>query len=248
MPKYKIGITEAGDAGLDLSWEPYVDNLDGVVLVTKNITPSFHDAALRNKEKAILHATITGYGNTQLEPQVPDPSKEMAALLKLVDDGFPKARGVVRIDPIIPTDRGLTRAKKIFDKALKAGFRRFRVSVIDMYPHVRERFLKAGLPLPYGPNGFSPNAEQLRAVDRMLEEIWYRAPQVQIESCAEPRLQAPIKCGCISSYDLELLGLDEPDADTTGPQRKNCMCYSGKTELLKHKAQCEHGCLYCYWR
>lgn len=51
MAKYKIGITEAGDAGLDLSWEPYVDNLDGVVLVTKNITPSFHDAALRNKEK-----------------------------------------------------------------------------------------------------------------------------------------------------------------------------------------------------
>ena len=47
MAKYKIGITEAGDAGLDLSWEPYVDNLDGVVLVTKNITPSFHDAALR---------------------------------------------------------------------------------------------------------------------------------------------------------------------------------------------------------
>ena len=89
-----------------------MDNLDGVVLVTKNITPSFHDAALRNKEKAILHATITGYGNTQLEPQVPDPSKEMAALLKLVDDGFPKARVVVRIDPIIPTDRGLTRAKK----------------------------------------------------------------------------------------------------------------------------------------
>lgn len=71
MAKYKIGITEAGDAGLDLSWEPYVDNLDGVVLVTKNITPSFHDAALRNREKAILHATITGYGNTKLEPQVP---------------------------------------------------------------------------------------------------------------------------------------------------------------------------------
>ena len=46
MAKYKIGITEAGDAGLDLSWEPYVDNLDGVVLVTKNITPSFHELAI----------------------------------------------------------------------------------------------------------------------------------------------------------------------------------------------------------
>ena len=33
---------------------------------------------------------------------MPDPSKEMAALVKLVDDGFPKGRVVVRIDPIIP--------------------------------------------------------------------------------------------------------------------------------------------------
>lgn len=154
----------------------------------------------------------------------------------------------MRIDPIIPTDRGLARAKKVFDKALKAGFRRFRVSVIDMYPHVRERFVKAGLVLPYGPNGFSPSTQQLEAVDKMLEEIWYRAPQIQIESCAEPGLKAPVKCGCISGYDLELLGLNEPDADADGLQRKNCMCYSGKTELLKHRTQCGHGCLYCYWR
>ena len=132
-----------------------------------------------------------------------------------------------------PSDRGLAQAKKIFDKALKAGFRRFRVSVIDMYPHVRERFLKAGLPLPYGPNGFSPSVEQLRAVDKMLEEIWYRAPQAQIESCAEPGLQVPIKCGCISSYDLELLGLDEPDADAAGPQRKK-MCIRDRSMHMLH--------------
>lgn len=117
-----------------------------------------------------------------------------------------------------------------------------------MYPHVRERFVKAGLVLPYGPNGFSPSTQQLEAVDKMLEEIWYRAPQIQIESCAEPGLKAPVKCGCISGYDLELLGLNEPDADADGLQRKNCMCYSGKTELLKHRTQCGHGCLYCYWR
>ena len=26
------------------------------------------------------------------------------------------------------------------------------------------------------------------------------------------------------------------------------MCYAGKTELLKHKTRCPHGCLYCYWK
>lgn len=29
MPKYKIGITEAGDAGLDLSWANKLDTVDG---------------------------------------------------------------------------------------------------------------------------------------------------------------------------------------------------------------------------
>lgn len=23
---------------------------------------------------------------------------------------------------------------------------------------------------------------------------------------------------------------------------------AGKTELLKHKTRCPHGCLYCYWK
>ena len=33
-----------------------------------------------------------------------------------------------------------------------------------------------------------------------------------------------------------------------GFQRKNCMCYSGKVELLNQKHPCDHQCLYCYWR
>ncbi len=59
----------------------------------------------------------------------------------------------------------------------------------------------------------------------------------------------PIACGCISDYDLNLLGFSE-DAESSGAgyQRKGCMCYAGKTELLKHKTRCPHGCLYCYWK
>lgn len=76
----KIGITEAGDAGLDLSWEPHLERVDGAILVTKNITPSLYDAALRNKDKVILHATMTGYGSSVLEPEVPALRKELARL------------------------------------------------------------------------------------------------------------------------------------------------------------------------
>lgn len=248
MAKYKIGITEAGDAGLDLSWEPKLDTVDGVVLVTKHITPSFYDAALRNQDKAILHATITGYGGTLVEPKVPLPKHQLANLVSLARAGFPWEHIVVRIDPIIPTPGGLDRARKVFEMALEKQFSRFRISVIDMYPHARDRFKRAGLPLPYGPKGFSPDMFQLAAVDALLSNIKSQAPHVRIESCAEPGLKVPIRCGCISSYDLQLLGLDPADVDSKGPQRQNCMCYSGKQELLSHKTQCGHGCLYCYWR
>lgn len=247
MAKYKIGITEAGDAGLNLTWEPKLDLVDGVVLVTKQITLSFHDAALRSKDKAILHATMTGYGSTPVEPNVPDLAFEFGSLVSLVKDGFPKERVVIRIDPIIPTAEGLGRAKQVFNLATDGGFARFRVSVVDMYPHARKRFQAAGLELPYGPN-FSPSPAQLRAVDGLLQEVLDSHPGVRIEACAEPGLKVPIHCGCISAYDLELLGLDPQDVDSAGPQRRNCMCYSGKQELLTNKTQCGHGCLYCYWR
>ena len=73
MPAYKIGITEAGDAGVDLSWVDKMGSVDGAVLITKCISPNFVDAAMKFKDKIIVHATITGYGGTILEPLVPYP-------------------------------------------------------------------------------------------------------------------------------------------------------------------------------
>lgn len=60
MAKYKIGITERGDAGLDLSWASKLDTVDGAVVITKCLSPACRDALLTNKEKLILHATQIG--------------------------------------------------------------------------------------------------------------------------------------------------------------------------------------------
>ena len=59
MAKYRIGITEAGDAGLDLSWVDKLNDVDGAVVITKQITDSFINAALTNQEKLIIHLTCT---------------------------------------------------------------------------------------------------------------------------------------------------------------------------------------------
>ena len=255
MAKYKIGITEAGDAGIDLSWAGKLSSVDGAILVTKNINSDFIKKVLEHRSKLIVHVTCTGYGGTVLEPHVPTPRLQRCAATDMVLRGFPRERVVIRVDPIIPTEKGLERALDTIEAFMKEGFNRFRISVIDMYPHARDRFKNAGLPLPYGETGFFPDKEQLADVDEMIREAreyWAsfgRDPaRLRIESCAEPGLRETIPCGCVSSFDLALLGLDASGVDSVGPQRPKCMCYSGKTELLAHKQRCPHGCLYCYWR
>ena len=54
MALYKIGVTEAGDAGVDLSWEEKLDDVDAAVLITKCVSPDFFDATLRHKDKLQL--------------------------------------------------------------------------------------------------------------------------------------------------------------------------------------------------
>lgn len=251
---YKIGITEAGDAGIDLSWVNKLNTVDGAVVITKDINDAFIEAVLQNKDKLIVHATCTGYGGTVLEPHVPTAQEQISAALRLVEGGFPKEQMVIRVDPIIPTGKGLDRALDVIEKSMDAGFNRYRISVLDMYPHVRERFREANLPLPYG-DRFSASREQMADVDEMLFEAvtyWTErgnlSSDIHIESCAEPTLKIPTAIGCISFYDLKLLGLSDPDYMVSGRQRTHCMCYAGKTELLRHKHPCSHGCLYCYWK
>lgn len=252
MSKYKIGITEQGDASIDLSWIEKLNSVDGAVIITKNISSQLAEAVLEYNYKIILHATITGYGGTILEPNVPQYKKALANVHSLLCSGFLMDHVVIRVDPIIPTEKGIKTAYRVFHDAIDMGFFRYRVSLIDMYPHVRERFYKAGLPLPYGPSGFFPIEDQVKAVDNMLEEVRLYADgknmELSIESCAEPGLTSTAPCGCISHRDLYLLGLDPQEDDHLGLQRSNCMCYSGKTELLKNKRKCPHGCLYCYWK
>lgn len=148
MALYKIGVTEAGDAGVDLSWEEKLDDVDAAVLITKCVSPDFFDATLRHKDKLIIHTTVTGYGHSILEPNVPTLYEEFTAIMELVKAGFPMSRIVVRVDPIIPTEKGLSVAYHTLISFMEMGFQRYRVSVIDMYPHARSRFKRLDCRFP----------------------------------------------------------------------------------------------------
>ena len=106
MAMYRIGVTESGDAAIDLSWVQKMGTVDGAVVITKQITHGFLDAVLDHQKKLIVHATLTGYGGSVLEPCVPTPDEQFEAVQALVDSGFPQEKIVIRVDPLIPTEKG----------------------------------------------------------------------------------------------------------------------------------------------
>lgn len=247
MDKPIIGVTERGDPSLDTSWVGKLPQVDGAIIISKNLTPWLRSTLVANQDKCILHASITGYGGTVVERNLPKWQDSLLYLRDLVEMGFPQSHIVVRVDPIIPTERGVSRARNVIIAACESGFKRFRVSVLDGYRHVRERFDRIGAPWPYG-SQMQASAEQMEQVDEMVREVQERFDRVVVEACAERKLKNARHWGCVSAYDLDILGLKCDEIDAVGYQRSGCMCYSGKRELLANKEQCPYRCLYCYWR
>ena len=247
----KIGITERGDAGINLSWVSKVNQVDGMVLITKNISEMFvlNVLDLHNKGyKMIIHCTCTGYGRTELEPCVPDYKTQLNSLKILIDRGFPAENCVLRIDPIFPSEKGLNRVKDVLNyfMSLNTGVTRIRVSIVDEYRHVKERYRQRGWTPLYGDN-FGPSASQVHAVACILQNYPYI-----FETCAEKGLtDYSDKCivqGCISNKDLEIMDIPVIEMPVNPQNRKGCMCLSCKTELFEKRQPCPHGCVYCFWK
>ena len=251
----KTGITERGDAAIDLTWANKLDNLDTATIITKNLSLKFRDTLLKahnDGHKLILHCTCTGFGGTIIEPHVPNYKTQLDNLKTLIDAGFPAKQCVLRIDPIFPTEKGLKRVCNVLNyfTSLNTNVTRIRISILDEYRHVKTRFANHGLPNVYPGSNFYASAEQFKTVADTLSQYNYI-----FETCAEPQLVAirPDKfkqIGCISKDDLNVLNIDTSSL-TSSENKQNrygCHCLSCKTELLTRRGQCPHGCLYCYWK
>ena len=234
-----IGITERGDAGLDFSWEKEYARLscDGVILITKHLSPQFIERA--KDYNSIVHATVTGWGGTSMEPNVPCFTKSMTQFNEAVSI-LGKERVVLRIDPIIPTPDGLARARTVYNFLTGAPTAptpkygtRVRISFMDNYPHVKARFKWAGL---------EPVSYNFHAPLIIRKEAARFFPGAEI--CGEPGMACT---GCTSERDLKILGI-ESAAIPMGRQRPECKCLAVKRELLSRRGQCASGCLYCYWK
>ena len=187
-----------------------------------------------------------------MEPNVPDYKQQLAQMKKLIESGFPASRMVLRIDPIFPTEKGVKRVSEMLNYYHSLGLPeneiRYRISIVDEYPHVRERYKKLGFTPMYG-GSFYPSDDQRNLVGNALSEYPY-----QFDTCAEDILAYKFPAtfrikGCISTEDLQIMGIKYDGTFPENPQGRNgCHCLACKTELLTPRKKCPHNCLYCFWK
>lgn len=238
----RIGICENTDPCFHLE---IFDNLyRGNIIVTKRLTDKMIEKLVENKGKCILHLTCTNLGD-KLEPFVPTLEQTYNKFKKLVGDGFPVEQVVLRIDPIIPTERGANTAFEVIRKFFPVSeIKRVRISFMDNYKHVIERFTEKGWEMPYQ-TFHAPLNIRLN----VLKEFQGMANQYgfDLEVCGEPGIPS---IPCLSQKDIDILGLtEEIKLEGKKEQRGSCGCPANKFQLYKGKPEhCKNGCLYCYWK
>lgn len=239
----KIGVTESGEISYNL--EAFDRLYKGNIIITKRLTDKVIEKLVEHQDKIILHLTVTGFGNSRIEPFVPKVEDTHKKLVKLLEAGFPVSHVVIRLDPIVPTERGMNTALNVIAAFGGLGIKRLRFSFLDNYKHVKTRFKKEGIPELYGGEFHAPLEERL-AHAKKIEEMAHDAGFESVEACGEPGIES---ISCLSQKDIDILGLtDEITLEGSAEQRTSCHCPANKSELLKVKPhQCENKCLYCYW-
>lgn len=260
----KVGITEAGDAGWDLSWYDKMmtsESLKGVVLITKALwRKEFQQKVLMliKSKPAIIHCGVTGWGGTNMEPGTKPADITLIALRGMIDNGFPASNIVLRVDPIIPSNEGIERACNVLRlaKQIVPEVTRFRISIYDDYHKAREEMIRRGYP-PIDSNTKWKNETERRPTsthaNAVASAILRQNPHTIFEVCAEPELANTYPSsfcwtGCISQKDMDIMNLPMPQTpNVNGQKRYGCQCLTVKTELLQSKKRCPNNCAYCYW-
>lgn len=221
-------------------------NKHGLLIVTKNISRCI---PIWNKAKdlsipTVIHVTITGLGQSTLEPLVPHWRTSCDDLVLFMSRIKNPSTVVLRIDPLIPSVTvDFSVMDTIVGSAFASGITRVRTSVIDYYPFVREKFKANGIPLKGA--GFQPDFQVKFELLSNLAEIVIGKYGMSLEACAEDiEITGMTKVGCANREEWKALGLNLPVGKS---KRWSCFCDTPKYDLLPKEAACGYNCLYCYW-
>ena len=200
-----------------------------------------------------IHCTITGLGGTKMEPHVPAPNLMVEESIKVIKRlKIPPEVITIRIDPIVPEYLELQEieASHILEAFSRIGVSHCRISIVDYYPHVRERLGKLGIEHPYG---FQTDRSTKTLIINQMLHLTCRF-NMQLHLCAE-QVPEDFKYsidldteGCASAESWRRLGVDDLKP-LVRRQRSECTCDLRKEDLLAGLEKgCRPGCTYCYWR
>lgn len=253
----RIGTTETYDPVHCIDdWIQRYNEFDFVLFITKNITDPFITILTKDPKwkydikPSILHITCTGFGGTEFEPGVPNFMKLYSQTKKLIEQGYPVERIVLRIDPFIPLKESFKKFKEVTELFYGLGIRRVRTSILDLYGHVRERFetVSIGKEVLKEYSDFRASDWWFNNLEPFIKGCILNWENIQFEACTEPKLSGSIfnHRGCVSELDLQINDINEQVEQ--GAQRKFCGCLL-KKQLIPggfNRGRCPHKCLYCY--
>jgi len=233
----QIGVTGEGDAALDMRWLEWVVAGKPAILITKAPTKLVGILKEHNllRSRLIVHCTITGWGETPMEPYVAATEYELKTYRALRSE-MP-GRVILRLDPVILFKDGLQRAYNVLRGAHTTREDRIKVSFVHNYEHINARLRTLGYPLL---DEFDFSLEnRMAAVKQLTETI-----PGKFEMCSEPGF---VNVGCVSEEDCRILGVEPAKDLSSNPGHPGgCGCLANKFELLGNLHVCKHKCAYCF--
>jgi DNA repair photolyase len=218
-----------------------------LVIWTKNPLVLLHNRSLRETvsdyTQLFVHCTITGMGNTVLEPATPPIEEALYSLRELIALAGSPERVRLRFDPIVhlvfPDGRkysNLPHFRRVASVASNLGIPAVIVSWVELYPKVISRLEREGIEAEI------PSERDIASErEYLLQEC--AANHLKLLGCCVQGLESS-RCidGALFSR-LHPLGLKCSQAKAKG-QRPLCTCTDSLD--IGWYTPCSHGCLYCY--
>ena len=218
-----------------------------LVIWTKNpqnmITPGKLKEVLSSYSQLYVHLTITGLGNTILEPNIPEWKNAVKMLPNLVELVKGPERITWRFDPLIAVIKEGTKISnfalfaEIAEQIKKNRITSCKTSWVEPYKKVTRRLDKKNIKL----NILSTEERQLQA--KKLE-VSAEKSGISISYCS---MAGYSRSQCINGKLLNSLhpnGFLCSEKRAKG-QRRLCGC-TESIDIGWYSLKCNNGCLYCY--
>lgn len=203
----------------------------------------------KDYDQLYCHFTITGLGDSPVEPHVIPPEKALTQLAPLVDWVGSPQRVSLRFDPIVfwreenQRKTNLYFFEKLAPFLQRAGIKTVRFSFVQWYKKAMRRAKKRNFSYE------DPATEEKIEATKYLIEV---ASQwgLELSACCQPSItqNLPVKpAACIDGQFLQEIHPHKESVSTKKDktQRQDCHC-TESVDIGSYLQHCPHACVYCY--